>query len=191
MSPRSVKQIEDIKRKKAQLIIETALLLFSEEGFNRTSMQSIAKKAGVSKGNLYNYFESKEGLLEGVLTYGLDQISEIFTQDNSVLLSEDDFEGAVRANFEMVQSNKVFWKLYYNLVTQPKVQDLFSKLFWPFLEQYMKIFETYFENKGDHNPSATAMLLGSAIDGISLGYLIMEETYPLEEVIVQLIEKFK
>ncbi len=191
MSPRTPKQYEELKRKKKRSIIEAALLLFSEEGFNRTSMQSVAIKANVSKGNLYNYFESKEGLLEGVLSYGLDQISEIFAQDDTVLLSEDDFEEAVRANFKMLQSNKVFWKLYYNLVTQPNVQDLFSKLISPFLEQYLKIFETYFEKKGDKNPGATAMLLGSAIDGISLGYLIMEETYPLEEVIEQLVEKLK
>ncbi len=191
MSPRSDKQNKLIKQKKELLIIETALLLFSEEGFNSTSMQSIAKKAKVSKGNLYNYFESKERLLEGVLSYGLNQFSEIFTQHNQVLLSEDDFEEAVRANFEMLRSNKLFWKLYYHLVTQLKVQDLFTKLFSPFLEKYIKIFETYFENKGDQNPSATAMLLGSTIDGISLGYLMMEETYPLEEVIVQFIEKFK
>jgi AcrR family transcriptional regulator len=191
MSPRSDKQNVLIKQKKELLIIETALLLFSEGGFTRTSMESIAKKAKVSKGNLYNYFKSKEDLLEGVLRDGLNQFSEIFTKGNSVLLSEVDFEVAVRANFEMLQSNKMFWKLYYNLVTQPKVQDLFTKLFSPFLEQYMKIFEAYFENKGDSNPNATAMLLGSSIDGVSLGYLMMEETYPLEEVIAKLIEKFK
>jgi AcrR family transcriptional regulator len=189
--PRSDKQNVLIKQKKELLIIETALLLFSEGGFTRTSMESIAKKAKVSKGNLYNYFKSKEDLLEGVLRDGLNQFSEIFTKGNSVLLSEVDFEVAVRANFEMLQSNKMFWKLYYNLVTQPKVQDLFTKLFSPFLEQYMKIFETYFKNKGDSNPNATAMLLGSSIDGVSLGYLMMEETYPLEEVIAKLIEKFK
>ena len=191
MSPRSEKQNEFIKQQKELLIIETALLLFSEEGFTRTSMESIAKKANVSKGNLYNYFKSKEDLLEGVLKNGLNQFSELFTEGNSVLLSKADFERAIRVNFEMLQSNKMFWKLYYNLVTQPKVMDLFTKLFSPLLDQYLKIFEAYFKNKGDKNPGATALLLGSTIDGISLGYILMGDAYPLEEVIVQFIEKFK
>ena len=59
MAPRTAIQIEEIKRNKRLLIIETALLRFSEDGYKRTSMSSIAKEANVSKGNLYNYFESK------------------------------------------------------------------------------------------------------------------------------------
>jgi len=77
------------------------------------------------------------------------------------------------------------------LIAQPKVQDLFTKIFLPFLDQYMKIFESYFKNKGDHNAGVTALLLGSAIDGISLGYFMMGEAYPLEEIVDQLIIKFK
>jgi len=191
MSPRSDKQNEFIRQNKELLIIETALLLFSEEGFTRTSMESIAKKAKVSKGNLYNYFKSKEDLLEGVLKNGLNQFSDLFTEGNSVLLSKVDFERAVRVNFEVLQSNIMFWKLYYNLVTQPKVMDLFTKLFSPFLEKYLKVFEAYFKNMGDKNPRATALLLGSTIDGISLGYILMGDAYPLEDVIIQFIEKFK
>jgi len=191
MSPRSDKQNEFIRQNKELLIIETALLLFSEEGFTRTSMESIAKKAKVSKGNLYNYFKRKEDLLEGVLKNGLNQFSELLDNSNSVLLSEVDFERAVIVNFEMLQSNIMFWKLYYNLVTQPKVMDLFTKLFSPFLEQYLQVFEAYFKNKGDKNPRTTALLLGSTIDGISLGYILMGDAYPIEEVIAKLIEKFK
>lgn len=191
MSPRTEKQNKEIRKKKELLIIESALIMFSEEGFNGTSMQSIAKEAKVSKGNLYNYFESKNELLESVLLYGLNQFSELFMQHDYKIQSEKDFELAIRANFEMLKSSEVFWKLYYNLIAQPKVQNLFSKIFLPFFDQHMKIFEAYFKNKGDKNPSATALLLGSAIDGVSLGYIMMGKAYPLNEVLEKLIEKFK
>ncbi len=191
MSPRTEKQNNKIRKKKELLIIESALILFSEDGFNGTSMQSIAKEARVSKGNLYNYFESKNELLESVLLYGLNQFSELFAQHDYKIQSEKDFEQAIKANFEMLKSNEVFWKLYYNLIAQPKVQDLFSKIFLPFFDQYMKIFEAYFKNKGDKNPSATALLLGCTIDGVSLGYIMMGNIYPLNEVLDKLIEKFK
>lgn len=46
-------------------IIEAALGLFSERGFDATTMRAIAQKAGVSLGNAYYYFDSKEQLIQG------------------------------------------------------------------------------------------------------------------------------
>jgi len=191
MSPRTEKQNKEIRQKMELLILESALELFAEDGYNGTSMQSISKNTGVSKGNLYNYFESKQDLLEGVLNYGLNQYAELFDGASTKLITEKEFELTVRSNFEMIRSNKDFWSLYYNLLAQPKVQQLFTKIFAPFLEQYIMIFEAYYKNKGDKNPNATALLLGSALDGVSLGYIVMGEAYPLEDVIEQLIKKFK
>ncbi len=191
MSPRTDKQNKEIRQKTELIIIESALVLFAEDGYLGTSMQSIAKKAGVSKGNLYNYFDSKQDLLEGVLIHGLNQFADFFDEDSFDILSEKEFEIAIRGNFEMIRANKTFWKLYYNLFAQPKVQGLFTKIFAPFLEQYIAIFEAYYNNKEDKNPKATALLLGSALDGVSLGYLLMGKSYPLNEVVDQLIEKFK
>lgn len=46
------------------LILETALRLFRDQGFEATSMRAIAEEAGVSVGNAYHYFESKEHLVQ-------------------------------------------------------------------------------------------------------------------------------
>jgi AcrR family transcriptional regulator len=47
------------------LILDTALRLFSERGYDRTTMRAIAAEAGVSVGNAYYYFASKEHLIQG------------------------------------------------------------------------------------------------------------------------------
>ncbi|MFJ1576056.1 MULTISPECIES: TetR family transcriptional regulator [unclassified Streptomyces] len=47
------------------LILETALRLFQERGFDKTTMRAIAAEAGVSVGNAYYYFSSKEHLVQG------------------------------------------------------------------------------------------------------------------------------
>ncbi|WP_445330494.1 TetR/AcrR family transcriptional regulator [Streptomyces sp. GSL17-111] len=47
------------------LILETALRLFQERGYDRTTMRAIASEAGVSVGNAYYYFASKEHLVQG------------------------------------------------------------------------------------------------------------------------------
>src|SRR5918992_1921567 len=46
------------------LILETALEMFRERGYEQTTMRAIAKKAGVSLGNAYYYFSSKEYLIQ-------------------------------------------------------------------------------------------------------------------------------
>lgn len=191
MSPRTEKQNEEIKRKKESNILNSALELFANEGYGGTSMQMIALKAQVSKGNLYNYFRSKEELLEGVLLYGLNQISRSYDNFANKLVSEKEFEFLIRHNFKMIGENRSFWRLYFNLMSQPKVQELFTKVFSPFLEQYFSIFESYYKNKGDKNPNISALLLGSTLDGISLGYIVMGDLYPLDEVLEQMINKFK
>src|SRR5829696_6865868 len=46
------------------LILDTALEMFRERGYEETTMRAIAKKAGVSLGNAYYYFRSKEYLIQ-------------------------------------------------------------------------------------------------------------------------------
>lgn len=47
-----------------QLILETAIRLFRERGYARTTMRAIAQEAGVAVGNAYYYFGSKERLIQ-------------------------------------------------------------------------------------------------------------------------------
>ncbi|MFJ7274884.1 TetR family transcriptional regulator [Kitasatospora sp. NPDC098663] len=47
------------------LILETAMRLFQERGYEKTTMRAIATEAGVSVGNAYYYFSAKEFLIQG------------------------------------------------------------------------------------------------------------------------------
>jgi AcrR family transcriptional regulator len=46
------------------LILETALEIFNEKGYEQTTMRAIADKAHLSLGNAYYYFHSKEHLIQ-------------------------------------------------------------------------------------------------------------------------------
>jgi len=50
-------------------IMQTALKLFSTEGFYTTTMPAIAKTLGMSVGNFYNYFASKDQLAKELMLY--------------------------------------------------------------------------------------------------------------------------
>ncbi|PLX21155.1 MAG: hypothetical protein C0599_08290 [Salinivirgaceae bacterium] len=57
-------------KSKKEKIVDAAITLFGENGFHNTSISQIAKNAGVSKGLMYNYFESKEELLKYIFDMG-------------------------------------------------------------------------------------------------------------------------
>lgn len=58
-------------------ILSAALKSFSSKGFTATKLDDVAKHAGVSKGTLYLYFESKEALFNAVVSeFVLPQIEQ-------------------------------------------------------------------------------------------------------------------
>ena len=76
------------------LIVETALRLFQENGYAKTTKRAIAKEAGVSVGNAYYYFSSKEQLVQGFY----DRITELHAQAcEDVLATEREFATRLRA----------------------------------------------------------------------------------------------
>jgi AcrR family transcriptional regulator len=48
-------------------VLDAALALFGEKGFAATTVDDIARRAGLSKGGVYLYFPSKKALLEGLV----------------------------------------------------------------------------------------------------------------------------
>ena len=64
--PASKKPTEPQKKSERTraLIVETALELFRAQGYEQTTMRKIAEAAGVSAGNAYYYFASKEELVQ-------------------------------------------------------------------------------------------------------------------------------
>lgn len=52
-------------------LLAAALELFVDKGFAATRLEAVANRAGVSKGTLYLYFESKEALFKAVIQEGI------------------------------------------------------------------------------------------------------------------------
>jgi len=76
------------------LILDTALRLFAERGYERTTMRAIATEADVSVGNAYYYYASKEHLVQGFYS----RISELHTQaSKDILAAEPDFGARLHA----------------------------------------------------------------------------------------------
>jgi AcrR family transcriptional regulator len=78
--------IEDAPKDSAKQrqIMEGARAVFLERGFDAASMGEIARRAGVSKGTLYVYFESKEELFETIFEVeSRAQAEQVFSLDHA------------------------------------------------------------------------------------------------------------
>ena len=58
-------------------VIEAAAQQFLEQGFERTSMEAVAKASGVSKMTIYSYFPTKSALFEAVIGQRTDAVFEV------------------------------------------------------------------------------------------------------------------
>ncbi len=60
---------EALKKEKKASIIEAAARVFARRGYSRTLMANIATEAGIGKGTVYEYFDSKEDLFFAVFEW--------------------------------------------------------------------------------------------------------------------------
>ncbi|RLD81903.1 MAG: hypothetical protein DRJ10_05610 [Bacteroidetes bacterium] len=191
MSPRTKKQFKEIRKEKRAIIMEAAIEVFAEKTFMGASVSMITKKAGISKGLLYNYFDSKEDLLQQIIFEGIDEFIQVFDVNKDGVLTEDEFAYFIDETFRLLKKDIHFWKLYFSIIVQPDVmvlvQDKFMEILGPFLQTLMD----YYEAKGIANPMAHARLLGALMDGVSMNYLVDPVSFPIEDIKKIIIDKFK
>jgi len=75
------------KNSRKKLILKSARTLFFEKGFNKVTVDEIAKTSELGKGSIYLYFRSKEEIYAQILLNDIDnfnqQISVLFNRKNS------------------------------------------------------------------------------------------------------------
>jgi AcrR family transcriptional regulator len=86
---------------RSQEILMSIKTVFERKGFDGASMQDLARAAGMSAGNFYRYFSSKDDIIAAMVELDLRDVAEIFRQ----IRSSDDpraaFIEAIRA--QMIQ----------------------------------------------------------------------------------------
>lgn len=78
---------DNISEEKRQRIIQAATGEFAQKGFENANMNTIAKKADVSVGSLYKYFENKQDLFLTIIQYSIKSMEELLTV---LAVSEED-----------------------------------------------------------------------------------------------------
>jgi len=189
--PRTEEQFEGIREQKISLIMQTALDLFAKEGYYPASISRISKKAGISKGLMYNYFASKEDLILAIIGKGINKLTESLDPNQDGFLTEEEFEFHVNENFRKLQENTDYWKLYFATMMQPSVSKLVAAKYPDFVPPLKTVVEEYFKRKGTPDPEAEAAYFDALLDGIFMNYVMNPERFPLERIKLMIIERFK
>jgi len=107
----------DTKKRKKQKdartsILQAALEEFSEKGFHASTIDSIAERAGIAKGTVYRYFNTKEGLFTALKEDTMTEFVELARQD---LSQQDDIlkiiASVIRMYLSFFERNSAFFKV--------------------------------------------------------------------------------
>ncbi|GIJ78368.1 TetR family transcriptional regulator [Micromonospora phaseoli] len=102
------------------MILETALRMFRERGYARTTMRAIAQEAGVAVGNAYYYFGSKEHLIQEFYARTQEE-HRVATQP--VLARESDFAarlaGVLHAGIDVLTPSHEFAATFFKTAAEP------------------------------------------------------------------------
>ena len=191
MSPRTKEQFEEIRRKSIETIKKAAMELFARNGYHSTSISQIAREAGVSKGLLYNYFESKEAVLHDIIMEAVEMGEEMMGQ----LLSspgdaKEQLQAMTEVTFEIVQKDLHYWKLMTALAFQTDVLASLMPELKKKQEELVEAMTDLFRRLGAKQPKLEALYYGAVLDGIMLHYMQMEEPYPVEEMKAFVLKRF-
>ena len=190
MSPRSSDQWDRIREEKRGIILETALELFANRGYHGTTISTIAKEAGISKGLIYNYFDSKETLLFEIISRGMTELTRDLDVSGSEPLTEEKLHNYIEITFHKLKINTKFYQLFFSLIIQPQVLTLFQENFFSQILPMMNLLEKYYAGKGEDEPKAKAYLFVAVLDGVGMDYIAGAEEYPLEKIKEMILKMF-
>jgi AcrR family transcriptional regulator len=139
---------EEKKQKTKQAILDAAVTLFSSKGFDNTSIEELAKFAGIGKGTVYSYFQTKADIIHAFCDYELEQIHEKMMEEINVdapILEQ--MHTIFMCEFNHVTSNREFGRIFMrhavfpdenDVQTNLEIDDKYFQLFFPILERAKK-----------------------------------------------------
>lgn len=138
-----------LKDEVQEKILQSSSDLFLQNGFEKTSIEKIAKQAHISKSNLYNYFKSKdeifERLTDSVANEFIKVISLFSTNQFAPKFYETGFEEMmVTRIFELISKNRNELLLLMLCAKGTKYENLKEQLINQIAAKFMQDYKDYF-----------------------------------------------
>ena len=190
------KKSEIIKKEKRNLFIISALTVFEEKGFNNTRIKDITDLANTSVGNFYNYFNSKEEvieeLVEGLADLMISKFKELFYYFEKdrippIYAVKNLFRGYAKMFREKKESFLIFFEQMGGMDQnfRTKRNEILDK----FTDEVEKIISRLMEYGARvQNPQVTARVWTSTVLGDFIWWIRSEFELDEEELIQNLTD---
>lgn len=175
-------------------ITQAAIDVFLEKGYENTTMEAIAQKAGVSKGGLYHHFKSKDMILMVAIEKISEKVQDLMGEASKCLSVREGIlyyiENYIRYWLEHPKETAFLFLSIAKILEKPELLKYYTEY-----TEYMAFFEGAFTmgiQMGEfkpHNAKVSSITLMAALDGV-LGYMIFDNELKLEEVVEYFEEKF-
>lgn len=160
-----------MQKTKKEIILDTALDLFADRGYDATPTSLIAKEAGVSEGLIFKHYISKENLLEAVVKAGYRRI----TDKSKGLVEENDPNKLISNVLDMpqklVEDERSFWRMQFRLVDE----EIAQKHHLRYSHSVMQKLVEAFRKLGYEEPELETEVLMLLVEGLWRAYLSNED----------------
>lgn len=189
MSPRTKEQNLEIRTKMREKIILSAMKLFGQNGYDRTSVNSIAKDVNVSKGLIYYHFKDKESIVKGIVNMLMDMGEQLMSPKIDFESPKHHLKYSIDEYFKFVKQESILlsWMLpmAFQIGRYPFVSKLVSQKTQLAIDTYKEIFEKL----GFENAEAEAWYFGGLMDGIVMDIILVPD-YDIKKMHQYLLSKY-
>jgi AcrR family transcriptional regulator len=183
MSPRP-----DVSEERKSQIVEAAMIVFARSGFHEARMDDIAEEAGLSKGALYWYFDSKDGIItaifENLFNRELAQLQGISDEPGS---SRERLLKFVQLTFadltEFISYSALFYEFYAQALRQEEIRGTLKIYLRSFLAVLTPLIEQGIARGELRTVSSkeSAIAIGALIEGTILLWIYDPDLIDLEQ----------
>lgn len=125
-------------------ILNTAIFLFSQKGYEGVGVQEICERAGITKPTLYYFFKSKQGLLQAIAD---SKGAELLQKLSDAAVYEHDFIKSLTkiltAAIDFAFENPGFFNLHSVLLNAPDNAET-EAVYAPLKQRFDSVFEEFF-----------------------------------------------
>lgn len=191
--PRTPEENERIRNAAKEKIRAAAIDVFIEKGFHGSSIEDVAKKAGISKGLLYNYFKGKTELLAELVQVRINEISDVMEAAIRLLSPKEQLHFIAEHSLRNVHERPQAYRFYLHLQTHPEADRIIAdntRLLQDEMIRQSHVQTEIFRKLQAPDPDIDSLRFSTALHGIMLMYAMFPSSMPLEALKREMIDSF-
>lgn len=182
---------KDIPPQRRRQIFDAAAELFAHSGYHGVTVDAIAQRAGISKGNLYWYFRSKQEIFQLLIDHIVERI---FTPVAEVMESDapprEKLRALAKSCLDAADADPRAVHMMWQIVTQPELKELLSSEFQLWIDPFIDHLTRLFAQIGEREPEGVAMLYAFTLDVLMFLVTVSPGIYDRTKLMAALEEKF-